>query len=96
MHGVAVLSKTEPVNVKNGLPVDDDDSDDVKSDKEKYSKEGRLITAEFEKFYLINACKLLFRLDGCVLRLIPCLNQVNNTCVYFFVYIIRCSKQWSC
>ncbi|CAL8103496.1 unnamed protein product [Orchesella dallaii] len=55
MHGVAILSKTEPLNVKNGLPADEGDSDSVKSSKEKFSKEGRLITAEFEKFYLINA-----------------------------------------
>ncbi|ODN04426.1 DNA-(apurinic or apyrimidinic site) lyase [Orchesella cincta] len=55
MHGVALFSKTEPLNVKNGLPADEGDSDNVKSSKEKFSKEGRLITAEFEKFYLINA-----------------------------------------
>lgn len=57
MHGVAILSKTEPISVKNGLPVDDGDSDEDKTSKEKFSKEGRLITAEYEKFYLINACK---------------------------------------
>lgn len=54
LHGVAIFSKTEPLSVKNGLPSDDDDSD-----AEKFNKEGRLITVEYEKFYLINACNYL-------------------------------------
>ncbi|KAM8884758.1 DNA repair nuclease APEX1 [Synchiropus picturatus] len=54
--GVAMLCKTEPVNVTYGIG------------KEEHDKEGRVITAEFEKFFLVtayvpNASKGLVRLD---------------------------------
>ncbi|KAK3923088.1 Recombination repair protein 1 [Frankliniella fusca] len=40
--GVAVLSKTKPLEVKFGI------------DKPEFDSEGRVITAEYEKFYLVN------------------------------------------
>lgn len=54
--GVAMLCKTEPINVTYGIG------------KEEHDKEGRVITAEFEKFFLVtayvpNASKGLVRLD---------------------------------
>ena len=41
--GVGLLSKTKPLSVKYGF---DDDEDD-------HNKEGRLITAEFESFFVV-------------------------------------------
>lgn len=54
--GVGLLSKIKPVDIKYGIGVD------------KHDKEGRVITAEYEKFYLVavyvpNAGKKLVRLD---------------------------------
>lgn len=54
--GVGMYSKTEPKNVTYGI------------DMEQHDKEGRVITAEFDKFYLVttyvpNAGKKLVRLD---------------------------------
>jgi len=54
--GVALWSKTKPIKVTNGLGIEEHDN------------EGRLITAEYEKFYLItsyvpNSGKKLIRLD---------------------------------
>ena len=40
--GTAIFSKKEPINVKYGI------------DKEEHDKEGRVITLEFEEFYLVN------------------------------------------
>jgi exonuclease III len=54
--GIAILSKTEPKSVKHGLPISDTDSAEDKKAKEGFNKEGRLITAEYENFYLINTC----------------------------------------
>lgn len=45
--GVGLLSKKKPLNVSFGLGI------------EKFDSEGRLITAEFDEFYLIGACKTL-------------------------------------
>lgn len=54
--GVGLLSKIKPLDIKYGIGVD------------KHDKEGRVITAEYEKFYLVavyvpNAGKKLVRLD---------------------------------
>uniref|UniRef100_G3MT70 DNA repair nuclease/redox regulator APEX1 n=1 Tax=Amblyomma maculatum TaxID=34609 RepID=G3MT70_AMBMU len=54
--GVALLAKIKPLDVKYGIGM------------EKHDKEGRVITAEFDKFYLVavyvpNAGKKLVRLD---------------------------------
>uniref|UniRef100_A0A224YT87 DNA repair nuclease/redox regulator APEX1 n=1 Tax=Rhipicephalus zambeziensis TaxID=60191 RepID=A0A224YT87_9ACAR len=54
--GVGLLTKIKPLDVKYGIGV------------EKHDKEGRVITAEFDKFYLVavyvpNAGKKLVRLD---------------------------------
>lgn len=54
--GVGLLTKIKPLDVKYGIGVD------------KHDKEGRVITAEYEKFYLVavyvpNAGKKLVRLD---------------------------------
>lgn len=54
--GVGLMSKIKPLDIKYGIGV------------EKHDKEGRVITAEFEKFYLVavyvpNAGKKLVRLD---------------------------------
>lgn len=54
--GVGLFSKAKPLSVKYGIDVD------------KHDKEGRVITAEYEKFYLVgayvpNAGKKLVRLD---------------------------------
>jgi len=40
--GTAIFTKTEPINVKYGIGIDEHD------------KEGRVITLEFEKFYMVN------------------------------------------
>jgi len=53
--GVAIFSKTEPKDVTNGIPINDEDTDEDKKLKEGFNKEGRLIVAEFEKFILFNA-----------------------------------------
>nr|XP_039251146.1 exodeoxyribonuclease-like [Styela clava] len=55
--GVAIISRMKPSNVEFGIP-----------DKPEHSKEGRTITAEFEKFYLVcsyvpNSGRKLVRLD---------------------------------
>lgn len=53
--GTAIFSKTKPLNVICGLP--DDIIDQYKVHGDVYgdpNKEGRVITAEFEKFYLVN------------------------------------------
>jgi len=55
--GVAILSKVEPKSVQYGLPVGESDAADEKKLKESFNKEGRLITVEYDNFYLINACK---------------------------------------
>ena len=39
--GTAILTKTKPISIKNGLGIEEHDT------------EGRVITAEFEKFYLV-------------------------------------------
>lgn len=48
--GVGLYSKIKPLNVVNGI------------DKPEYDSEGRVITAEYEDFFLINTCmfKLIF------------------------------------
>lgn len=46
--GVALYSKEKPINVEYGI-----------GNKE-YDKEGRVITAEYEKFFLIATCKFVF------------------------------------
>ncbi|MEO0510312.1 MAG: exodeoxyribonuclease III [Verrucomicrobiota bacterium] len=40
--GTAILSRVEPISVKNGINI------------EKHDKEGRVITAEFPNYYLVN------------------------------------------
>ena len=40
--GTAIFTKTKPINVGNGMNI------------EKHDGEGRIITLEFEKFYLVN------------------------------------------
>jgi len=60
LHGVATLCKTEPKNVVYGFPEDSEDTDKEVAAKENFNKEGRLITVEFEKFFLINACNVEF------------------------------------
>lgn len=54
--GTAVFTKSKPISVKYGIEIDE------------YDQEGRVITLEFEKFYLIdaytpNSCRELERLD---------------------------------
>jgi len=54
--GVSLWSKTKPVSIKNGMG------------KEEHDNEGRLITAEFDKYYVVtsyvpNSGKKLVRLD---------------------------------
>ncbi len=54
--GTAVFTKTEPISVVNGIGI------------EEHDQEGRVITAEFEKFYLVtvytpNSKRELLRLD---------------------------------
>lgn len=46
--GVAIYSKKEPLNVSYGLKNPELDG------------EGRIITAEYENFYLINVCKYIY------------------------------------
>lgn len=43
--GTALYSKTKPLNIVYGLGAS------------KHDNEGRIITAEYENFYLINTCK---------------------------------------
>lgn len=57
--GVAIFSKEEAKSVKYGFPEVDSDSNSDKKSKQKFTDEGRLITVEYEQFYLINACKYL-------------------------------------
>ena len=45
---MALYSKNEPVDISYGLK------------DEEFDDEGRLITAEYESFYLINVCELYF------------------------------------
>ncbi len=54
--GVAIFSKVEAKSVEKGFPEGGSDADDKKF-KQKFNKEGRLLTVEFDEFYLINACK---------------------------------------
>jgi len=54
-HGVAVFSKVEPKHVQTGFPEKDSDSAADKKSKIAFSKEGRLLTLEFDNFYLVNA-----------------------------------------
>lgn len=57
--GVAIFSKEEAKSVEYGLPENEADSSSDKKLREGFNKEGRLITVEFDQFYLINACKTL-------------------------------------
>lgn len=43
--GVGLYSKTKPISLKYGIGI------------EEFDKEGRVIVAEYDKFYLINVCK---------------------------------------
>lgn len=43
--GVGLYSKEKPLNVKYGLGIQD------------YDAEGRVITAEYEKFYVVATCE---------------------------------------
>lgn len=45
--GAALLCKEKPISVKYGLNSD-------------FDSEGRMITAEFPEFFVINVCKLCF------------------------------------
>ena len=68
--GTAILTKSEPISVSNGIKID------------KHDKEGRVITLEFDKFYLIscytpNAGEGLKRVDY----------RVNEWDKDFFEYI---------
>ena len=72
-YGVGLISKVKPENVVNGLPIKDSDSEKDKKLKEMYNTEGRLITAEFDKFFLIDVCKShscqnhqLHELENCI------------------------------
>ncbi len=51
--GTAILSKTEPINVIYGLPEKIVDKYDMEDDYGHPNKEGRVLTAEFEKFYVV-------------------------------------------
>ncbi|XP_021956670.1 recombination repair protein 1 [Folsomia candida] len=53
--GVAIFSKEEAKSVEYGLPENEADSSSDKKLREGFNKEGRLITVEFDQFYLINA-----------------------------------------
>ncbi|MBR2998288.1 exodeoxyribonuclease III [Candidatus Saccharibacteria bacterium] len=48
--GTAIFTKIKPVSIRNILPTDKDFSDEFGDPL----KEGRVLTAEFEKFYLVN------------------------------------------
>ena len=48
--GTAIFTKIKPISVRNILPTDKDFSDEFGDPL----KEGRVLTAEFEKFYLVN------------------------------------------
>lgn len=53
--GTAIFTKTTPLSVQNGLP--EEIVEKYEFDKDKYgnpNKEGRVLTAEFENFYLVN------------------------------------------
>ncbi len=53
--GTAIFSKLKPMEVIYGLPVEITDKFEVQGDVYgNPNKEGRVITAEFEKFYLVN------------------------------------------
>ena len=49
----ALFSKIEPIEVMNGLPQDIIDQYDMADDYGDPNKEGRVITAEFDKFYVV-------------------------------------------
>lgn len=49
----AIFSKIEPIEVLNGLPQDIIDQYDMADDYGDPNKEGRVITAEFEKFFVV-------------------------------------------
>lgn len=55
-NGVATFSKVKAESVTYGIPIEEHDSEEDKKSKKGFNKEGRLITTEFEKFYLLNAC----------------------------------------
>jgi len=49
----AIFSKLKPIEVKNGLPQDIIEQYDMADDYGDPNKEGRVITAEFDKFYVV-------------------------------------------
>jgi len=49
----AIFSKIKPLSVVNGLPADIIEQYDMADDYGDPNKEGRVITAEFEKFYVV-------------------------------------------
>ncbi len=51
--GTAILSKTKPIQVINGLPDEIVEKYDMEDDYGHPNKEGRVLTAEFEKFYVV-------------------------------------------
>ena len=58
VNGVCTISKVEPELVVHGFPIHDTDSEEDIKMKELFNSEGRLLTTMFNKFTLINACKL--------------------------------------
>lgn len=48
--GTAIFTKTQPLSVRNGLPAEGDFADQFGDPL----SEGRVLTAEYEKFYLVN------------------------------------------
>ena len=66
-YGVGLFSKIKPENVTIGLPIKDSDSDKDKKLKKMFNSEGRLITAEYDKFFLLNVCTFVFAYHICFL-----------------------------
>ena len=53
--GTAILSKTKPISIKNGLPKEVISSFDFSEEVDKdANSEGRVLTAEYDSFYLVN------------------------------------------
>ncbi len=51
--GTAIFTKIEPIAVSNGLPEDIVKKYDMEDDYGHPNKEGRVLTAEFDKFYVV-------------------------------------------
>ncbi len=77
--GVGLYSKVKPITVKNGLG------------KPEYDSEGRVITAEYDKFFVVTTCEIFVRIIASSSAVI--ITFTFKFCVAWFVQMSRMPAQ---